>query len=308
MELVHPDFHERVRKRVEYQRSVNASVPLMQEKFLRLDGTEIDVEVQAASIVFGGQPAIQVAMHDITERVKAEKEIHVLAFYDPLTQLPNRRLLMDRLSQAIAISASAKRFGAIYLIDLDDFKALNDTRGHAMGDRLLVLVAERLIQSMRQADTVARLGGDEFVILVEDLGETKVASLAQAQLLGDKVLLALNQPYQLDNQAQHCSTSIGVTLFGEETASIDDLLKCADLAMYQAKAAGRNRLRFFKPEMQADVSARVALEADLRYAIDQGQFYLYYQAQVVGLGRLTGAEVLVRWQHPQRGLVSPAEL
>lgn len=176
-----------------------------------------------------------------------------------------------------------------------------------MGDRLLVLVAERLIQSMRQADTVARLGGDEFVILVEGLGDSKVESLAQAQLLGDKVLLALNQPYQLDNQAQHCSTSIGVTLFGEETASIDDLLKCADLAMYQAKAAGRNRLRFFKPEMQADVSARVALEADLRYAIDQGQFYLYYQAQVVGLGRLTGAEVLVRWQHPQRGLVSPAE-
>jgi diguanylate cyclase (GGDEF)-like protein/PAS domain S-box-containing protein len=307
MELVHPDFHERVRKRVEYQRSVNASVPLMQEKFLRLDGTEIDVEVQAASIVFGGQPAIQVAMHDITERVKAEKEIHVLAFYDPLTQLPNRRLLMDRLSQAIAISASAKRFGAIYLIDLDDFKALNDTRGHAMGDRLLVLVAERLIQSMRQADTVARLGGDEFVILVEGLGDSKVESLAQAQLLGDKVLLALNQPYQLDNQAQHCSTSIGVALFDEETASIDELLKCADLAMYQAKAAGRNRLRFFKPEMQADVSSRVALEADLRFAIDQGQFILYYQAQVVGLGRLTGAEVLVRWQHPQRGLVSPAE-
>ena len=307
MDLVHPDFHALVKNRVHSQQATNGSAPLIQEKFVRLDGVIIDVEVQATAIQYGGQTAIQIAMHDVTERIKAETEIHTLAFYDPLTQLPNRRLLMDRLAQAIATSAQRKRFCAVYLIDLDDFKTLNDTRGHATGDRLLVQVAERLNGCMRPIDTVARLGGDEFVVLMEDLSDTLTESMAQAQSMGDKILLALNLPYQLDTHAQHCTTSIGVTLIGEQPVSIDELLKRADLAMYRAKAAGRNRLRFFKPEMQTDVSARAALESDLRDAIDHHQFTLHYQAQVVGEGRVTGAEVLLRWNHPQRGLVSPIE-
>ena len=307
MDMVHPDSHAQVRQRVQSQQSNSSSVPLVQEKFMRLDGIAIDVEVQAASIVFGGQAAIQVAMHDVTERTKAEKEINTLAFYAPLTHLPNRRLLMDRLGQAGAASMRRKHFSAVFLIDLDDFKALNDTRGHAMGDRLLVQVAQRLSANVRQVDTVARLGGDEFVVLLEDLGNSLAEATLQAQAVGDKILQALNHPYPLDAHAQHCTTSIGVTVFGEQPVSVDELLKRADLAMYRAKAAGRNRLRFFKPEMQTDVSARVALENDLRNAVELQQFTLHYQAQVVGNGSLTGAEVLLRWNHPVRGVVSPVD-
>lgn len=244
---------------------------------------------------------------DITANKKAQDEINMLAFYDPLTRLPNRRLLLDRLKQAMATSIRNKRYGALLFIDLDDFKTLNDTRGHVIGDLLLQQVAERLSTCVREGDTVARLGGDEFVVMLGELGENVLESATQATTVGEKILSTLNQSYQLDHQAYHSTASIGVTLFPEQQGSIDVLLKRADLAMYQAKAAGRNTLRFFDPEMQATATIRAALEADLRVAVAQGQFVLYYQAQVVGEGRLTGAEALVRWQHPERGLVSPAE-
>ncbi len=244
---------------------------------------------------------------DITASKKAQDEINMLAFYDPLTRLPNRRLLLDRLKQAMATSIRNKRYGALLFIDLDDFKTINDTRGHVIGDLLLQQVAERLSTCVREGDTVARLGGDEFVVMLGELGENVLEAATQATTVGEKILATLNQSYQLDRQAYHSTASIGVTLFPEQQGSIDVLLKRADLAMYQAKAAGRNTLRFFDPAMQATATIRAALEADLRVAVAQSQFILYYQAQVVGEGRLTGAEALVRWQHPERGLVSPAE-
>jgi diguanylate cyclase (GGDEF)-like protein/PAS domain S-box-containing protein len=255
-----------------------------------------------------GKPVLQVgAMQDITERKAAAGEIEQLAFYDPLTGLPNRRLLLDRLRQAMASSTRSERYGALLFLDLDNFKTLNDTLGHDIGDLLLQQVAQRLATCVREGDTVARLGGDEFVVMLEDLSENMQEAATQTETVGEKILAALNQPYQLANHRHHSTPSIGVTLFTDHQGTIDDLLKRADMAMYQAKASGRNALRFYDPEMQAAVTTRAALEADLREAVLKGQFLLYYQAQVDGAGRLTGVEALLRWQHPRRGLVSPLE-
>jgi len=244
---------------------------------------------------------------DITARKQAENEINNLAFYDPLTSLPNRRLLLDRLQQAISASARTGSFGALLFIDLDNFKDLNDSRGHHVGDLLLQQVASRLVTCTREGDTTARLGGDEFVVMLENMSADMQEAADHARVVGEKILATLNQSYHLAQSAHHSTPSIGITLFSRHPGTIDDLLKRADLAMYQAKASGRNTLRFFDPEMQAVVANRAALEDDLRKAIRQQQFVLFYQAQVAIDGRLTGAEVLLRWQHPQRGLVSPAE-
>ena len=252
---------------------------------------------------------------DITVRKSAETEIRNLAFYDPLTRLPNRRLMVDRLGQALASCARHQLHGAIMLLDLDNFKTLNDTLGHAVGDQLLIEVAARLQSSIREGDTVARLGGDEFVVILEDLDHNGLAAL-QAESVAYKILRHLSKPYLLDvvqdgglvnQRSHHCTSSIGITLFRDNPVTVDELVKRADTAMYQAKASGRNTMRFFDPEMQAVVTARAALEASLREAVQRQQFVLYYQAQVTDEGRWTGAEALVRWQHPQRGIVSPGE-
>ena len=244
---------------------------------------------------------------DIPQRKADEAKIENLAFYDPLTQLPNRRLLMDRLQQALVVCARSKQLGAILFIDLDDFKTLNDTRGHDVGDQLLQQVAGRLLTCVRASDTVARLGGDEFVVMLKDLSGSSQEAAAQAGVVGEKILAALAPFYLLAGHEYHCTGSVGGTLYSDHRETVDDLLKRADLAMYQAKAAGRNILRFFDPRMQVVVTARAILEAELRRGVREGQFVLHYQPQVDGEGRVTGAEALVRWQHPRRGLVSPAE-
>jgi diguanylate cyclase (GGDEF)-like protein/PAS domain S-box-containing protein len=246
---------------------------------------------------------------DISQRKAAESEIQHLAFYDPLTNLPNRRLLIDRLRQALSSSARTEHSGALLFIDLDNFKLLNDSLGHDKGDLLLQSVATRLLDCVRTTDTVARLGGDEFVVLLEDLSATTAEATAQAQALGNKILTALNQSYTLAGHVHHNSPSIGIALFSDHHGSVEEVLMQADLAMYQAKAAGRNTLRLFSPEMQSVVSARAALETDLRAALNDcdAQFALHYQPQVDRAGNLTGAEALLRWHHPQRGNVSPAD-
>jgi len=245
---------------------------------------------------------------DITSNKTAEAQIKNLAFYDPLTRLPNRRLLMDRLEQALVSGARHQRKGALLFVDLDDFKTINETLGHYQGDLLLEQVAQRLVTCVREGDTVARLGGDEFVVMLEDLSEDALVAATQAETVGEKIRVTLSKMYQLGPYEQHSTPSIGVTLFGGgQSESIDEPLKRADLAMYQAKPAGRNTLRFFDPQMQAVVMARAALDAGLREALEKEQFCLYYQAQVSGVNQLTGVEALVRWQHPQRGMVSPAE-
>ena len=244
---------------------------------------------------------------DITQRKSAEADIEQLAFYDPMTGLPNRRLLLDRLQQALAARARNERLGAVLFIDLDNFKSLNDTVGHDVGDLLLQQVARRLLTCVRAGDTVARLGGDEFVVMLGDLSANPEEAARQAEHVGEKILLALAPPSMLAGREHHSTACIGVTMFRDHREIVEDLLKRADLAMYRAKEAGRNTLRFFDPQMQAAVTARAALEADLRSGVKESQFVLYYQPQVDREGRVTGAEALVRWQHPQRGLISPTE-
>ena len=245
--------------------------------------------------------------HDITERKKAEEKIKELAFFDPLTHLPNRTLLMDRLKQLMTAGARTGSFGAVLFIDLDHFKTLNDTLGHDKGDLLLQRVAQRLAASVREGDTVARLGGDEFVVVLGNLNGSVEEAANQTEVVGEKVLTALAKVYQLDDIEFRSTASIGATLFRGHETSLDDLLRQADLAMYKSKETGRNALHFFDPVMQTVVLERAALEVDLRRAIEGNQFVLHYQAQVIAGGRVTGAEALVRWQHPERGMVAPAE-
>ena len=242
---------------------------------------------------------------DITARKIAEEAVEHLAFYDPLTDLPNRRLLSDRLQQAQASFARTGKEGAILFIDLDNFKALNDTQGHDVGDLLLVQVAKRLKACVREGDTVARLGGDEYVVVLEDLDEDPVEAATQAKAVGKKILQALNKPYVLVGHEYRNTPSIGVTLLDDPQQSIEDILKQADIAMYQAKKSGRNTLQFFDPRMQEAINTRVAVEKELLSAIERSEFELHYQAQVDANGKILGAEALIRWNHPRQGVVAP---
>jgi diguanylate cyclase (GGDEF)-like protein/PAS domain S-box-containing protein len=244
---------------------------------------------------------------DFTERKKAENEIHMLAFYDPLSQLPNRRMLLDRLRQAVATSVRNHTGGALLFIDLDNFKTLNDTKGHGIGDLLLVEVSKRLQSCVREGDTLARFGGDEFVLLLEGLSEEPALAAVQARSVGEKVLEALSQPYILEGNEFHSSSSMGITLFIDYKDKLDELLKQADTAMYEAKKSGRNTLRFFDPVMQEELEARALLEAGLREALRQDEFRLYFQMQVDHTGCILGAEVLLRWMQPGRGMIPPMQ-
>lgn len=244
---------------------------------------------------------------DITERKAAEEKINNLAFYDPLTQLPNRRLLMDRLQHALASSARGGTKGALLFIDLDNFKSLNDTLGHEVGDQLLQQVAQRLTACVRGGDTVARLGGDEFVLVLENLNEQTFEAAAQVESIGEKIKIALNQNFKLGIHEYKCTSSIGVTVFNGYQAPIEELMKQADIAMYQAKKSGRNAVCFYDQQMQDNIFARVLLESELHKAFEQQQFLLHYQVQVDRSSRPLGVEALVRWQHPTRGLIPPDE-
>lgn len=257
-------------------------------------------------IQYKGDDAVLGWFYDITSLKAAEEKIRLLAFHDPLTHLPNRQLLLDRLQQALASSARTGRNGALLFIDLDNFKALNDTLGHAMGDSMLQQVAQRLTDCVREGDTVARLGGDEFVVMLEDMSEQIIESAELVEVVGEKILASLGQPYQLQAHKFRSSASIGTTVFSGHQQETEELLKQADIAMYQAKKAGRNTLRFFDPQMQETINHRVALEGELHKALEEHQFCLYYQIQVDSSRHPLGAEALIRWIHPERGVVSPA--
>ncbi|WP_158219594.1 GGDEF and EAL domain-containing protein [Ideonella sp. A 288] len=244
---------------------------------------------------------------DVNERKVAEAMTERLAFYDPLTGLPNRRLMLDRLQQAIRTSGRSGLFGALMFIDLDNFKDLNDCNGHGTGDALLQQVGQRLRQCVRQRDTAARIGGDEFVLILEELGSSLLDTAGHAELVAAKVIDAVGQPYDIEGVAISSTPSIGIALFGAPADTADELLKRADFAMYQAKDAGRNTLRFFDPAMQEAVLSRTQWLAQLRTAIDRRELCIHLQPIVDGDRRTVGAEALVRWNHPERGLVSPAD-
>ena len=273
------------------------------------NGQAIDVESRW-TLVRGddGQPHSILSIDtDIRQRKASEQEIQRLAFYDALTGLPNRMLLLDRMHQALGAATRRHQGGALLFIDLDNFKTLNDTLGHDQGDLLLQQVAQRLTSCTRSVDTVARLGGDEFVVMLEELSAKPHELALQARAVGEEILSVLAAPYALTGHQYRSTPSIGVAPFSSDCASVGELLKQADLAMYQAKTAGRNTLRFFDPAMQAAVTARAALEADLRSALAHNEFLLHFQPQIHQSGRCVGVEALVRWAHPQRGMVSPAQ-
>jgi len=266
------------------------------------DGTML--EITERQTPDGG---VVILYQDVTRLRQAIADVELLAFYDPLTGLPNRRLLNDRLHQGIAASLRSARLGGLLFLDLDHFKTLNDTAGHERGDQLLQQVAQRLKASVREEDTVARLGGDEFVVMLQNLSSDALEAQAQVRTVADTILQRMNAPFQLP-QGDHTSTcSMGATLFGSAPQEASELLKQADIAMYQVKNTGRNGVCFFDPHMLTDITARADMERDLRRAIDENQFVLYYQVQVRSDGQPVGAEVLLRWQHPLLGLIAPGQ-
>ncbi|NMM14696.1 MAG: EAL domain-containing protein [Rhodoferax sp.] len=271
------------------------------EKWLRLTITGIRLAEEEEE----EEEELLVVVEDITELKAQAGHIEQLAFYDHLTGLPNRRLLYDRLQQALSVSTRDHLHGAVLMLDLDNFKRINDTRGHDVGDRLLTEVARRIQSCVRETDTVARLGGDEFIVVLTDLSADEAQAALQAERVGEKIRAAINQPCMLANQLHHGSTSMGLCLFPGQNATLDELLKRADSAMYQAKSSGRNALCFYDPQIQASLETRMALESELRNALPNNQFQLYYQIQVDNTQGVLGAEVLLRWQHPKHGLVLP---
>lgn len=258
---------------------------------------------------------LAIYFRDVSKRRADEAKIHHLAFFDPLTQLPNRQLLLDRLELALSQPAATPQWAALMFIDLDNFKTLNDTLGHPQGDLLLQKVAARLLQCVGSQDLVARLGGDEFVVLLHALGSQQQAAQQTTQAVTDNILRSLRQSYELAGHVHHSTCSIGVTFFSYPANTptsthhhgISDVLKQADLAMYQAKNLGRDSACYYDPDMHALVNEKATLTADLRNALSKQQLHIVYQPQVDRQRRIIGVEALLRWSHPQRGMVPAAK-
>ena len=271
------------------------------------DGSMIPVSVAVSKMEHLGQTSFIGVLRDTAQRRRDMEEIRLLAFYDPLTGLPNRRLLMDQMRHAMVMSERNHLHCALMFLDLDHFKLLNDTMGHEMGDLLLQQVATRLSTCIGAGDAVARLGGDEFVLLLDNLGTDEREAALQAEAIAHKILADLGQPYRLRDMAHSSTPSIGIVMFRGVQVALNELLKRADVAMYQAKAAGRNNARFYDPNMQAAATVRTQLLAEMRRGLAGGEFMLYYQPQVDSLGHVIGAEALVRWNHPENGLMTPGQ-
>lgn len=304
LERVHPDFHSVVQARVDGISAQYPTTSLMQEKFLKLDGTEFDVEAQSTWIAYGGRPAIQVALRDITLQRQRERQLEQLAHFDALTNLPNRALLSDRLQQAMMqVQRRGQRLAVVFL-DLDGFKAINDRHGHDAGDQLLVAISANIKKALREGDSLARLGGDEFVVVLLDL-----ADVAASEPMLNRLLEAVAQPVPFQGHELRVSASLGVAFYPQaQDVAADQLLRQADQAMYQAKLAGTNRYRVFDAELDRSVREHHEKVRRIRAALVQHEFVLHYQPKVnLRTGAIVGAEALVRWQHPQRGLLEPSE-
>lgn len=273
----------------------------------RKDGSEFPILVTINYANFEGEEHSLVFVQDITDRKRSEERITYLAYYDELTGLPNRRKLLEQLQHSLAVSARSQICGAILFIDIDNFKTINDTLGHEAGDMLLREVASRLCRNVREEDIVSRLGGDEFVVVLEKVDADRQRSAAHAKLVGEKLLDTLVMPFFIHGMECVVSASIGVSIFKGHDQEIEELFKQSDLAMYEAKRKGRNSLLFFDPAMQNALEKRTRMETELRIALEMGQFELYFQRRVDENGKAVGAEALLRWQHPEKGLISPAE-
>lgn len=298
---------DRLKLRTAYQ-SASAQVQSIDYRFRDMDGGWCWLrDIFSSAHNDHQQPVLRGLTLDVTAQKQAEQEIRRLAFFDSLTQLPNRSLLYDRMRQCMAHAQRQGGHGGILFLDLDNFKDINDTLGHDVGDILLRQVATRLRAGLRESDSLGRLGGDEFVVIVNDLDTDYEQASLQLEALGRKLMRLLAEPFHLGMHERHCTPSIGITLFNGENISVDDVLKQADLAMYEAKNMGRNTLCFFEKRMQDIVRSRASIEADLRKALERGEFFLLYQPHVGASGAILGAEALLRWRHPEQGLISPAQ-
>ncbi len=306
--IIPDDLKERVITATNNLLHHNSDIPLGELRLQRKDGST--VPVYSSHIKLGDteeNTEIFCIDIDLSDVKKANEAIERLAYYDPLTSLPNRRLFLDRLDQEQKISKRHATYSAILFLDLDNFKHLNDSLGHSVGDLFLIEVGQRMKAQLQEEDTIARLGGDEFVILVTELASEKDTAIKQTQDIAEKVIEVLIQPVNIQQHEHIITTSIGITLFSGDSETADTLLKQADTAMYRAKESGRNTFHFFHPSMQVIVDSRLALEKDLRQALHHNEMELYYQPQYGSYANIIGAEALIRWNHPTRGMVSPAE-
>jgi diguanylate cyclase (GGDEF)-like protein/PAS domain S-box-containing protein len=278
----------------------------MEAQFRKKNGDIFWGMMSASIMEVDGEPCVLTVTRDMSDAKMAENEIKRLAYYDPLTGLPNRRMFLERLQRALTFDRRNGRKRALLFVDVDNFKTLNDTLGHHIGDLLLQEVARRITSCIRETDTPARIGGDEFVLMLESLSESQEEAASQAKQVAEKILTRIAEPYALSGRESISTSSIGITVFGNGNENGTQILQQAEIAMYQAKAAGRNAIRFFAPALQAAVSARACLEDEIRHGIREHQFALWYQPQV-DRGSIVGAEALLRWNHPRRGLLGPGE-
>ena len=287
----------------------SASRKLVGGRFHRRDGTGFPVEYRCAPICEAGESVgAVVAFRDVSDRERIRDQIRYQANHDALTGLPNRSLFEDRLERALAHARRRRLFGAVLFIDLDGFKGINDSLGHAVGDTLLRDVARRKVELLREEDTVARLGGDEFVVLLSDLADDQEVAANMARAVAEKLRKSVSEPFLIDGYELRITVSIGIALFPLNGEGVHDVLKSADIAMYRAKNGGRDAHRFFLPSMQQAVHERLLLENDLRRALEGNELKLYFQPQLeVESNRIIGAEALLRWHHPQRGTIMPSQ-
>lgn len=306
-DILHPDFRQLGLDRAKKAMESGTSGPVIEEKLLRMDGTVVSVEIQSVSIMYDGAPAVYVVAHDMSKRYEDQETIHHLAFFDALTGLPNRRLMLDRLQQALASSERKQQYGALLMLDLDHFKHLNDLLGHHVGDALLQQAAQRMLGCVRKSDSVGRVGGDEFMVLLDTAADSAAQAAQYTENAAKKILMHLAEPYMLMGKPYNNSSSIGATVFIKGMENRNDVVKHAEAAMYQAKGAGRNTVCFFDPAMQAQAVARAEFEQDMRLGFENNEFPIFYQIQVNTRGVPIGAEALVRWRSGKRGMVSPLE-
>jgi diguanylate cyclase (GGDEF)-like protein/PAS domain S-box-containing protein len=286
---------------IQYHRAVRENCTVAFEEYY--PPLDLWTEIRA----YPSEEGLSIYFLDIGERKAIETKLRRLGHYDSLTDLPNRRLLVERLEHVIKVSQRNSSFGAVLFVDLDNFKLINDASGHDRGDQHLRIAASRLKEALRASDTVARVGGDEFVVLLEELATTEATLVEHAKLVMNKILSDFQQPFLIDGEEHYTTASIGAAIFTGQSVTAEEILKRADLAMYEAKAAGRNAAVFFDKRIAARVKASFSLKAELLQAFAKHEFVLYYQPQVDLAGKITGVEALVRWNHPQRGLVSPGE-
>jgi diguanylate cyclase (GGDEF)-like protein/PAS domain S-box-containing protein len=304
MSLVHKDFQESVKRRISGLIDGETEAPFLEQKLVRLDGTEVDVEVAAVPFIYEGRSAIQVVARDVTRRKQVEEKLIHDAFHDGLTGLPNRALFMDHLRLAVGRAARPTKYlFAVLFLDLDRFKNVNDSLGHTVGDQLLVAIARRIENCLRHIDTVARFGGDEFAVLLDGVEDAN-----DAVRVAERLQRELTTPINVGGHEVFTSASIGIALSSTGYERPEDVLRDADTAMYRAKAAGKARHEIFDTGMHARAVALLRLETDLRRAVERGEFVVHYQP-IVSLtdDTIRGFEALVRWQHPERGLIAPSE-